>query len=67
MVVQSIFEEFRLAKLEVPPSRLESIEGFTSEFELKKIMVQELGSSVEGSRDLTTWTSIPKSMEEVAA
>ncbi len=28
-------------------------------------MVQELGSSVKGSRDPTTQTSTPKSMEEV--
>jgi hypothetical protein len=29
-------------------------------------MVQELGSFVEGSRDPTTQTSIPNSMEEIA-
>jgi hypothetical protein len=29
-------------------------------------MVQELGSSTEGSRDLMTQISTPKSMEEVA-
>ncbi len=29
-------------------------------------MVHELESSIKGSRDPTTWTSTPKSMEEVA-
>jgi hypothetical protein len=29
-------------------------------------MVQELGSSAKGSGDPTTWTSTPKSVEEVA-
>jgi hypothetical protein len=30
-------------------------------------MVQDLGSSIEGSKDPMTRTSTPKSMEEVAA
>ncbi len=30
-------------------------------------MAQELGSSIEGSRDLITQTSAPKSMEDVVA
>jgi hypothetical protein len=30
-------------------------------------MVQELGSSTERSRDPTTWTSTPKSVEEIVA
>ncbi len=51
---QLAFEKFRLVELQVPLSRLESIKGFPFEFELGSIMVQELGSYVEKSRDPTT-------------
>ncbi len=51
----------------MPHSRLKSIEGFPFEFELGKRMVYELGSSTKGSRDPTTQTSTPKSVEEVVA
>jgi hypothetical protein len=44
--------EFRLAKLQVPPSRLEFAKGFPFEFELGRRMVQELGSFAKGPRDL---------------
>jgi hypothetical protein len=54
MVTQLAFEKFRLAKLQVPPSRPKSREGFPFEFELGKRMVQKLGSSTKGSKDLTT-------------
>ncbi len=54
LVVQFIFEEFKLAKLEVPPSRPKSTKGFPFEFELGRRMVQELGSSTEGFGDPTT-------------
>jgi hypothetical protein len=54
VATQSAFEEFRLAKLQVPPNRLESTEGFPFEFELGKRMVQELGSSIEGFGDPMT-------------
>jgi hypothetical protein len=42
------------------------VKGFPFEFELRE-MVQELGSSTKGSKDPTTHTSTPKSMEEVVA
>jgi hypothetical protein len=51
---QLAFEEFRLAKLQVPPSRLEFTKGFPFEFELERRVVQELGSSAKGSGDPTT-------------
>ncbi len=54
MVTQLAFEKFRLAKLQVPPSRPKSGEGFPFEFELGKRMVQKSGSSTKGSKDLTT-------------
>jgi len=65
MVTQPAFKKFKLAKLHVPPSKLKFVEGFPFEFELGRRMVQELGSFTKGSRDPTTHTSIPKSMEEV--
>ncbi len=51
MVTQHAFEEFRLAKLQVPPNRPKFAKGFPFEFELGRRMVQELGSFAEGSRD----------------
>ncbi len=67
MTTQPAFEKFKLVELEVPPSKLEFVEGFMFEFELRRRMIQELGSSLEGSRDPTTQTSTPKSVEEVVA
>ncbi len=66
MAKQPTIEEFILAKLHVTLSRLECVKGFPFEFELGRRMVQKLGSFVEGSGDLMTWTSTPKSVEEVA-
>jgi hypothetical protein len=37
-VTQPAFEEFRLAKLKVPPSRPKFANGFPFEFELGRIM-----------------------------
>jgi hypothetical protein len=54
MVTQPTFEEFKPTKLQVPPSRPKSTKGFPFEFELGRRMVQELGSFVEGSKDLMT-------------
>jgi hypothetical protein len=54
VATQPTFEMFRLAKLQVPPSRPEFAEGFPFEFELGKTMVQELGSSIEGFRNPMT-------------
>jgi hypothetical protein len=39
VATQLAFEEFKLVKLQVPPSRLESAEGFPFEFELRRRMV----------------------------
>ncbi len=66
MATQFSFEEFKPSKLQVPPNRPKSTKGFPVEFELRKIMVYELGSFVEGFGDPMTQTSTPKSMEEVA-
>ncbi len=59
------FEEFKPVELQVPPSRPEFAKGFPFEFELGRRMVQELGSSIEGSWDRMTQASTPKSKEEV--
>ncbi len=64
VVTHPTFEKFSPIELQVPPSRPEFTNGFPFEFELRRIMVHELGSSAEGSRNLTTQT-MPKSMEEV--
>ncbi len=45
MVTQLAFKKFRLAKLQVPPSRPKFAEGLPFEFELGRRMAQELGSS----------------------
>jgi len=47
VATQSVFEEFKLVELKVPPSRPKFAKGFPIEFELGKIMVQELGSSAK--------------------
>jgi hypothetical protein len=67
VATQPAFEEFTPIKLQVPPNRLESLEGFSFEFELGRRMVHELRSSTEGSGDPRTHISTPKSVEEVAA
>ncbi len=67
VVTQPAFAMFRPVKLQAPFSRPESTEGFPFEFELGKIMMQKLGSSVEGFRNPTTQKNTPKSMEEVTA
>jgi hypothetical protein len=54
MATQLAFEEFRPIKLQVPSSRLKFAKGFPFEFELGRGMVQELGSSIEGSKDPKT-------------
>jgi hypothetical protein len=65
-VTQPGFEEFKPVELHVPLSRLEYAKGFPFEFEPRRRMVHELGSSVEGYGDSTTQTSTPKFVEEVA-
>ncbi len=65
VATQPTFEVFRPTKLQVPPSRLKSVEGFPFEFELGRRMVQELGST-KGSRNPTTHKNTLKFVEEVA-
>jgi hypothetical protein len=48
-VTQPTFEDFRPTEPEVPPSRLEFAKGSPFEFESRRKMVQELGSSTERS------------------
>jgi hypothetical protein len=67
VATQLAFEEFKLTKLQVPPSRPEFAKGFPFEFELGRKMVQEVGSYAKRSKDPTTQTSTPKSMEELVA
>ncbi len=67
VATQPIFEKFRPTELQVPPSKLQPTEGFLFEFELGRIMIQELGSYVEGYGDPTTQTSTPKLVEEVVS
>ncbi len=43
------------------------VEGFPFEFELGSKLVQKMGSFIKGSKNPTTQTSTPKSMEEVVA
>jgi hypothetical protein len=54
MVTHLAFEKFKPIELQVPLSKPKFVEGFPFEFELGRKMVQELGSFVEGSRDLIT-------------
>jgi hypothetical protein len=56
---------FRPLELHVPINRLGSVDGHPFELGLGNILVQELGSFVEGSKNPTTYTSTPKSMDEV--
>ncbi len=65
METQPSFEVFRPLKLQVLVSRSKSANGFPFEFELGSKMVQEMGSSTEGSRNPTTQTSTSKFVEEV--
>ncbi len=60
------FAKFKPSKLHVPFSKPRSTNEFPFEFELRNRLVQEMGSSIEGSKTLTTQTSTPKFMEEVA-
>jgi hypothetical protein len=62
---QPFFEVFRPSKLQQLVSRLESAKGF--EFELGSKMVQEMGSSAEGSKNPTTQTNTLKFVGKVAA
>jgi hypothetical protein len=58
---------FKPLELHVSGSRLESIEGFPFEFGLGSKMVQEMGSSIEGSKNPTTNISTLKSVKKVVA
>jgi hypothetical protein len=50
------FVKFRPSKLQVPINRLGFVEGFPFEFELGSKLVQEMGSSIKGSKNPTTQT-----------
>ncbi len=63
---QPSFKVFKSLEIQVQPSRLESTKGFLVEFELRRRMVQKMGSFVEGFKNRTTQASTPKSMEEMA-
>jgi hypothetical protein len=54
VATQLAFEEFGLVKVQVPPSRPESVEGFPFEFELGRRTVHELGSSIKRPGDPMT-------------
>ncbi len=56
---------FKPLELQVPINRLGSVDGKPFELGLGNILIQELGSFVEGSKNPTTQTSTPKSMDEV--
>jgi hypothetical protein len=54
MATQRAFEEFKPTYLHVLLSRPKSIKGSPFEFELGRKLVQELRSSIEGSKDPMT-------------
>ncbi len=56
---------FRTLELQVPISRLGSVDGQLFELGLGNRLVHELGSYVEGSKNPTTQTITPKSMDKV--
>jgi len=58
---------FKPLKLRVPINKPSSIKGFPFEYGLRNILVKEMGSYAEGSKNPTTHTSTPKFVEEVAA
>jgi hypothetical protein len=66
METQPPLEVFRPLELLVPTSRQGFAKGQPFEFGLGNGIVHELGSFGEESKNRTTHTSTPKSMEEVA-
>ncbi len=62
---QPSFEVFKPLEIQVSDSRPKSVKGFPFEFELRRKMVQKMGSFVEGSKNCMTQTSTQKSMEEM--
>ncbi len=65
METQPSFVMFRPSELHVLVSRPRSVEGFPFEFGLGSKLVQEMGLSVEGSKNPTAQTSTLKFVEEV--
>ncbi len=57
---------FKALELQGPISRLRSAGQYPFEFRIGCRLVQEMGSFVEGSKNPTTQTNTPKSMEELA-
>ncbi len=58
---------FKPLEIQVLVSRPRSTEGQPFEFGLGNILAHEWGSSIEWSKNPTTQTNTPKSMEEVVA
>jgi hypothetical protein len=56
---------FKPLEIHVLISRPRSAEGQPFEFGLGNILAQEMGSSIKRSKNPTTQTSTPKSLEEV--
>jgi hypothetical protein len=51
---QPSFEVFKPLEIQVSDSRPKSVKGFPFEFELRRKMVQKMGSFVEGSKNCMT-------------
>jgi hypothetical protein len=51
---QPSFEVFKPLEIQVLDSRPKSVKGFPFEFELRRKMVQKMGSFVEGSKNCMT-------------
>jgi hypothetical protein len=58
---------FKPLELQVPVNRPRFVEGQPFEFGLGNRLIQELGSSIEGSKNPTRQTNTPKFVENVDA
>jgi hypothetical protein len=67
MEIKPLLVVFRSPKLQVPTNTPRFVEGQPFEFGLGSIMVHELGFFGEESKNPTTQTSTPKSVEKVIA
>ncbi len=65
MITKPPLAVFRPLEIQVPFSRPRSTKGQPFEFRLGSKIIQELGSSREGSKNPTTQTSTPRFVEEV--
>ncbi len=64
---QPSFVMFRPLELRVPINRPRSTKGHRFEFGLRSRSVHEMESFVKGSKNPTTQTNTPKSMEKLVA